>query len=60
MLFEIYNQNNIRVMMTENPDCIDNDEILTDMTKYAGYKFKLNGKVVSLSKIKELRRTKEL
>lgn len=55
MLFEVYNQNNKQVMVTEDPLCIDDNETLADMSKYAGYKFKLNGKSISLTKIKELR-----
>lgn len=50
--FEVINDKGTAVMSTEYISCIPNDSQLTAMSK-AGYKFKIDGKAVSVKKIKE-------
>lgn len=52
MKFEVVNDKNKVVMNTTNPDCIPKKDTLNLISK-AGYKFKLNGKVVTIRKLYE-------
>ncbi len=57
MKFEVINQDKKVVMYCSSIECIpDEDEILS-MTK-AGYKFKIDGKIVSKKQIIELKNNK--
>jgi 1,2-phenylacetyl-CoA epoxidase PaaB subunit len=50
MLFEVFSRDNQRVFFTEHWSCIPTEDELEAIAK-AQYKFKLDGKAVSLSKI---------
>ena len=52
MEFKVLNENGICVMSTTHVSCIPDEEQLKDMAKF-GYKFKLDGKAISVKKIKE-------
>ena len=52
MEFEIINDKNKTVMRTETLSCIPDKEILSSMSK-AGYRFRLNGKIMSSHKLNE-------
>ena len=54
MLLQIVNDKGVTVMRTENKSCIPDDTQLSCMYK-TGYKFKIDGKTVSIKKIKEIR-----
>lgn len=53
MKFEIINDKNKTVYYTYNTECVPCKEHLASMTN-AGYKFKIDGKIVSKKKIEEL------
>ncbi len=55
MKFEVINDRGVTVMQTTMKSCIPDEEQLTYMSK-AGYKFKLEGKVVTLKKLKEFQK----
>lgn len=55
--FQVINQNNDTVMTTSYVGCIPTDKELSSMYK-AGYKFKLNGKAISLKKVLEIKKEK--
>lgn len=59
MKFEVVNDKGVTVMQTEMKSCVPNDDELFTMSK-AGYKFKLDGKSVSIKKIKETLKTSNL
>lgn len=52
MKFQVVNDKGVAVMSTEYVSCIPDDSQLTSMSK-AGYKFKIDGKALSIKKIKE-------
>ena len=52
MKFEVINDRNKTVMHTSSPSCIPDKDILTSMSK-AGYKFKLDGKAITIKKLNE-------
>ena len=52
MKFEVVNNKNKTVMSTTSTSCIYDKDILNSMSK-AGYKFKLDGKAISLKKLNE-------
>lgn len=52
MKFEVVNDKNKTVMNTTSPSCIPDKGILTSMSK-AGYKFKLDGKLITIKKLNE-------
>lgn len=54
MKFEVTNDKGVSVMSTEHKSCIPDDSQLFSMAK-AGYKFKIDGKAVSVKKVKEAR-----
>ena len=49
MIFEVVNDKNKTVMSTTYVSCIYDKDILNSMSK-AGYKFKLDGKVITIKK----------
>ena len=53
LTFEVFNSNGNVVMTTDHSSCIPNVYQLKDMAAY-GYKFKMDGKTIPYSKIKEL------
>lgn len=53
MKFQIYGKDKKCKLVTESKSCIPDIDELKLMSK-AGYKFKLDGKAVSLSKLKEV------
>ena len=52
MLFEIYTEKGRRLFYTSSEECIPDKDILNSMSK-AGYKFKLNGKQISLKNLEK-------
>lgn len=54
MLFQIINDKGVLVMKTEHKSCIPDDYQLSSMSS-AGFKFKIDGKIASIKKIKEMR-----
>ena len=54
-MFEIFNRQKVRVLYFEQPSCIPSDDELTNMNR-AGYKFKIDGKSISLTQFKSLRK----
>ena len=50
MKFEIINTENKTVMNTTDVSCIPEKELLMSMSK-SGYKFKIDGKILSVKKI---------
>ena len=52
MKFEVINDKNAVVSITQYKECIPSKKVLTAMSK-AGHRFRLNGKVMSLKKIFE-------
>lgn len=54
MKFEVINRNNVTVMNTEFIECIPSDDVLQLMSE-AGHKFKVDKKIISRKKIKELK-----
>ena len=52
MKFEVINDKNKTVMSTTSLSCIPNKNELNSMSK-AGYKFRLNGKIMSSHKLNE-------
>lgn len=52
MKFEVVNDKNKTVMSTESMACIPDKDILNSISK-AGYKFKLNGKLITIKKLIE-------
>lgn len=52
MEFQVVNDKGVAVMVTEYISCIPNELQLASMSK-AGYKFKIDGKAMSLKKLKE-------
>ena len=59
MKFEIINDKNKIVMNTIHECCIPSKDILTSMLN-AGYKFKLDGKILSKKAINELTKGEKL
>ena len=59
MKFEVINDKNKVVMHTLSPSCIPSKDILTSMLN-AGYKFKLDGKMLSKKAINELAKGERL
>lgn len=55
MKFQALNDKGVCVMETCYANCIPEDEQLFLMSK-AGYKFKIDGKIISAKKVKELRK----
>ena len=55
MKFEVINARGVTVMQTTMKSCIPDEEQLTYMSK-VGYKFRLEGKVVTLKKLKEFQK----
>lgn len=53
MRFEVVNDKNKTVMRTPSLYCIPDKDILTSMSK-AGYKFKLDGKTITIKKLNEM------
>jgi hypothetical protein len=53
MKFQIYGKDKKCKLVTESKACIPNIDELKLMSK-AGYKFKLDGKAISFSKLKEV------
>lgn len=54
MKFQVINDKGIGVMETHFASCMPDGAQLASMSK-AGYKFKIDGKAVSIKKIKEVR-----
>ena len=54
MLLQVINDKGVPVMRTEHKSCIPDDSQLSSMAK-VGYKFKIDGKIASIKKVKELR-----
>ena len=54
MLFQVVNDKGVLVMRTEEKSCIPEDNQLLSMFK-AGYKFKVDGKLMPIKRIKEIR-----
>ena len=52
MKFEVINDKNKTVLLTEYVSCIPNDSALASMFD-AGYRFKVDGKIILLKKLKE-------
>lgn len=52
MIFEVVNDKNKTVMSTTYVSCIYDKDILNSMSK-AGYKFKLDGKTITVKKLDE-------
>lgn len=52
MKFEVINDKNVAVMSTEYVSCMPEKDELTSMSK-AGYKFKLDGKSITVKKLRE-------
>ena len=52
MKFQVFGKDNQCRFVTESKSCIPSVQELTHISK-AGYKFKLDGKSVSLSRLKE-------
>lgn len=52
MKFEVINDKNKTVMLTEYISCIPNNSALTSMFD-AGYRFKIDGKIIPIKKLKE-------
>lgn len=52
MLFSVYDDKNILVMTTNSKKCIPDETQLSNMSSN-GYKFKINGKIISLKKLKD-------
>lgn len=52
MKFQVFGRDNQCKFVTEHKSCIPCRQELTHISK-AGYKFKLDGKLVSLSRLKE-------
>lgn len=57
MKFEVVNDKNVTIMYTTNPSCIPDKDMLSSIFK-AGYKFKLDGKAITIKKLSE--RLKEI
>lgn len=55
MRFEVVNDKGTVIMQTETKSCIPDEDELSIMSK-AGYKFKLEGKTVTMKKLKEIRK----
>ena len=53
MKFEVINDKNKTMMSTTSPECIYDKSTLTSMSK-AGYKFKIDGKIVMIKKISKI------
>lgn len=51
-LFQVINQAGKVVMYTDHQECLPDEVQLTELAS-AGYKFRLNGKVVSSTKMKD-------
>ena len=58
MKFEVVNDKNNVLMNTTSTECIPNKDTLNLMSK-VGYKFKLNGKVVTIRKLYETLKEKD-
>lgn len=54
MLFQVINNEGAPVMRTEQKSCIPDDNQLLSMSK-AGYKFKVDGKLTPIKRIREIR-----
>lgn len=54
MLFQVINNEGVPVMRTEQKICIPDDNLLLSMFK-AGYKFKVDGRLTPIKRIKEIR-----
>lgn len=52
MKFEVVNDKNKTVMSTMSPSCVPDKEELNSISK-AGYKFKLDGKAITIKKLNE-------
>ena len=52
MKFEVINDKNKTVMSTTSLSCIPNENELNSMSK-AGYKFKIDGKAITIKKLNE-------
>lgn len=53
MIFEVINDKNKTVMSTTSLSCIPDKKILDSMLM-AGYKFKLDGKLITIKKLNEI------
>ena len=53
MIFEVLNQQNQRIFYTEHWSCVPSEEELSAISS-AMYKFKLDGKAVSLNKMQAM------
>ena len=53
MKFQVINDKGVPVMGTEYVSCIPDEQQLSSMAK-AGYKFKIDGKAMSIKKIKQV------
>ena len=51
MKFQVFRKDNKCKFITESKSCIPDKKQLTDISK-AGFKFKLDGKVISLTRLK--------
>lgn len=52
MHFEIINDKNKTMMSTESATCIPDKNMLDSISR-AGYRFKLNGKIITIKKLNE-------
>jgi hypothetical protein len=52
MKFEVINDKNIPVMSTIYASCIPSSDAISSMSK-AGYRFRLDGKIMSVKKLNE-------
>lgn len=53
MLFEIFNEKNVRVFVTCSEECIPEKRYIDSMLS-VGYKFKMDGKILTKKAINEL------
>lgn len=54
MTFQVINDKGISVMTTEQKSCIPDDNLLSSMVK-TGYKFMVDGKLIPIKRVKEIR-----
>jgi hypothetical protein len=59
MLFEIYNEKGRRLFYTSSEECLPSKEQTNSMLN-AGYKFKLDGKILSKRAVSELTKGEKL
>lgn len=53
MKFEVINDKGVAVMQTGSESCVPNEDELVIMNR-AGYRFKVDGKIVTMKKLKEI------